>query len=305
MSEHESHHHHHHEAEAAPVPVDAGSRALDEALRSSFVIVKIAMAILVIVFVFSGMKTVGPSERAIILRFGKPVGMGTEHLLGPGLHWAYPYPIDEVVTIPIAEIQKVTSTVGWFATTPEMEQAGTLPPPAYALNPAIDGYLITSDSNIIHARARLDYRITDPVPYSFNFLNASNLIQNALNRALVYAAAHSTVDEAMLDNPAFKERVMARVREQIAALGLGITIEQSSEVKVMAPLYVKPRRSRTAAPWRTRRGARPTRWCAPPRRSPTPWCAPRKPNVYGRCSGCRPMPRILPRCGRSMRRIPN
>jgi membrane protease subunit HflK len=144
------------------------------------------------------------------------------------------------VTIPITEIQKVSSTIGWFATTPEMEQAGALPPASYALNPAIDGYLLTSDSNIIHARATLDYRITDPVAYSFNFLNASNLIQNTLNRALVYAAAHSTVDEAMLDNPVFKERVLARVREQITALGLGITIEQGSEVKVMPPLYVKP-----------------------------------------------------------------
>jgi modulator of FtsH protease HflK len=241
MSEHEHHHHPHPAPETAPVnPVDAGARALEEALRSSFVIVKLAMVGLAAVFLFSGMKTVGPQERAVILRFGKPIGTGAEQLLGPGLHWAFPYPIDEVVTIPITEIQKVTSSIGWYATTPEMEQSGTLPPPAASLNPAYEGYLVTADNNIIHARATLGYRITDPIAYTFNFTQAPGLIQATLNRALVFAAAHSTVDEAMLDNPAFKEKVLARVREQIAALNLGITIEQGSEVKVMPPLYVKP-----------------------------------------------------------------
>ena len=243
MSEHHHHHHghrHDHAPEAPLPPVDAGSRALEDALRSSFVIVKVVMAILLGVFIFSGMKTVAPQERAVILRFGKPLGTGPEQLLGPGLHWAFPFPIDEVVTIPITEIQKVTSTVGWYSVTPAQEAAGNLPPAAPSLNPATEGYLVTADSNIIHARATLGYRITDPLAYSFNFLNASNLVQNALNNALVYAAAHSTVDDAMLNNTVFKEKVLARVREQIAALKLGITIEQGSEVKVVPPLFVKP-----------------------------------------------------------------
>ncbi len=45
-------------------------------------------------------------------------------LLGPGLHWAFPAPIDEVKKIPFTEIQTVKSTVGWYFTTPEMEAAG-------------------------------------------------------------------------------------------------------------------------------------------------------------------------------------
>ena len=55
-------------------PIDAGSQALSEALGSSFVIVKIVMVILVGVFLVSGFFTVGPQERGIILRFGRPVG---------------------------------------------------------------------------------------------------------------------------------------------------------------------------------------------------------------------------------------
>jgi hypothetical protein len=59
-------------------------------------------------------------EKAVILRFGKPVGEGQKALLTAGLHWSLPYPIDEVVRIPISEIQQiVASNNGWYLTTPE------------------------------------------------------------------------------------------------------------------------------------------------------------------------------------------
>ena len=114
MSEHDHHDHLH-----APETQDAGSQALAEALRSSFVIVKFAMVALVFVILGAGFFTVGPQEKAVILRFGKPQGEGQKMLLGAGLHWSLPYPIDEVVRIPITEIQQVRSTVGWYATTPD------------------------------------------------------------------------------------------------------------------------------------------------------------------------------------------
>ena len=77
-----------------------------------------------------------PQEKAVILRFGKPVGHGQEALLGPGLHWSFPYPIDEVVRIPITEIQKVTSTIGWYYLTPEQQASGIMPCPGPSLYPA-------------------------------------------------------------------------------------------------------------------------------------------------------------------------
>src|SRR5262245_28165766 len=62
-----------------PVPdlaEDTATLALAGALRSSFTIVKFIMGGLVLVFLFSGFFTVRPQERAIILRFGVPVGAG-------------------------------------------------------------------------------------------------------------------------------------------------------------------------------------------------------------------------------------
>src|SRR5580698_7892333 len=124
MNGHEHHDHDHDHRHDAPETRDAGSQALAEALKSSFLIVQIVMVGMVIAFFCSGFFQVGSQEKVVILRFGKPVGVGEKMLLGPGLHWSFPYPIDEVVRIPVAQIQTVTSDNGWYFTTPEQELSG-------------------------------------------------------------------------------------------------------------------------------------------------------------------------------------
>jgi membrane protease subunit HflK len=219
--------------------LDAGSQALAEALRSSFTIVKIVMVVLLIIFMGSGIFTVGPQERAIILRLGKPVGEGEKALLGPGFHLSWPYPIDEYVKVSISGIQKVTSTVGWYATTPEMELAGTEPPAGGSLSPAVDGYVLTADGNIAHARATLTYRIHDPIRYVFGFLNASNAIQSAVDNALLYAASRYRVDDLITrDVIGFNETVRRRATELINQQNLGVTVEQCS-VRSIPPRQLK------------------------------------------------------------------
>ena len=122
-------HPHPHDDHEVPEPaLDAGSQALSDALKSSFGIVRVILVIMVIVFLGSGFFTVGTQEKALILRFGKPVGEGEKALLGPGPHWALPAPIDEVVKIPIGQVQVTASTIGWYATTAAKEAAGQFSP---------------------------------------------------------------------------------------------------------------------------------------------------------------------------------
>ena len=236
MSEEHEHHHHEHEA---PEALDAGSQALAEALGSSFAIVKIVMVLMVVLFFCSGFFQVGPSEKAVILRFGKPVGEGKSVLLGPGLHWSFPYPIDEVVKIPITEQQTVQSTTGWYFTTPEQELSGEELPAGASLNPAIDGYVITADRNIVHTQVTLHYHIDDPIPYIFNFASASNSIQNALNNALLFTAAKFNVDDILTrDVAGFQDAVLARVTDLTEQEHLGIVIDNCQVVSI-APRQLK------------------------------------------------------------------
>jgi len=219
-------------------PVDTGSQALAEALHSSFGVVKFVMAALFIVFLFSGFFTVEPQEKAIKLRFGKPVGEGEAALLGSGAHWAWPYPIDEVVKIPITEIQEVRARANWFAQSALQEARGEVPPapPGTPLNPAIDGYALTADGNIVHVRATLRYRIEDPVRCVFEFASGtnqtyslagiSNAVLNVLENALVHTAASFKMDDTLFDKIAFQDAVQRRVVKLVQEQKLGLLVDQ-------------------------------------------------------------------------------
>jgi modulator of FtsH protease HflK len=235
----DEHQHHHDPAHPHDAPVtadDAGSQALAEALGSSFAIVKIVMVLMVVAFFCSGFFTVGPQEKAVILRFGRPVGEGQKALLSSGkLHWSFPFPIDEVVRIPITAIQKVSSNNGWYFTTPEAELSGEEMFAGASLNPAVDGYVITADRNIIHTRATLYYHIDDPIRFVFDFTNAPATIQNALDNALLFTAARFNVDDILTrDVAGFREAVQQRVTELVEQEQVGVSID-SCEVQSIPP----------------------------------------------------------------------
>lgn len=240
------HDHDHDHGKPAPAPAtlegeDAGTQALAGALKSSFAIVRIVMIGLVVLFLFSGFFVVGPQEKAIVLRFGVPAGGGDGKLLGPGPHWAFPPPIDEVVRIPVGQIMSLSSSVGWYATTAAMEAAGNEPPPGESLRPAVDGYLITGDENVVHLRATLRYRIAEPgLRYVLDFANASNVVVSAFDNALLYAAARYKVDDALTrDQAGFREVARNRFEQLVARHNLGITEIQIDNMQVIPPRQLK------------------------------------------------------------------
>jgi membrane protease subunit HflK len=243
--------HDHLDPNLAPETRDAGSQALAEALRGSFAIVKIAMIALVALIFLAGFFTVKPGERAVILRFGKPRGEGQNMLLSPGkFYWSFPYPIDQVVRIPISEIQKVTSTTGWYPMSHAEEMLfdaeGTEPTAGgTSLNPLNESYVLTADRNIIHTRATITYHVDDPMKAIFGFAGStnqqfdlagiSNAVQTAADNALVATAARFNVDDILTLNIAgFQDAVRHRINELVAREQLGVVIE-SCQVKNAAP----------------------------------------------------------------------
>ena len=112
-------HPHSHDEPPAPAlppetPVDAGSQALAEALRSSFAIVKVVMVLLVLLFLASGFFTVGPQERAILLRFGRPVGKAKRRCSCRGCIGRSPIPLTRASRSPSRVCSR--STRRWAGT---------------------------------------------------------------------------------------------------------------------------------------------------------------------------------------------
>ncbi|PAW83389.1 MAG: hypothetical protein B9S33_13915 [Pedosphaera sp. Tous-C6FEB] len=236
-----------HQHAAAPEPQhdapmeDSSTQALSDALKSSFLVVRVVMAGLIVLFFASGIFTVGPQEVAIKLLFGASTGSGEAALLKPGLHWSFPYPINEIVKIPKDQVHTVVSSAGWYPVTSQQELAGQEPPAGATLNPSTDGYTITADGNIMHVKATLRYRISDPEAYVFKFAAVSNLVQNALNNALHHASGQFTVDQATRkDISRFKERLLDRVQHLVTAQKLGIEFDpRGCDVVAIPPRQVK------------------------------------------------------------------
>jgi membrane protease subunit HflK len=226
-----------HDDHGAPIE-DAGSRALSESLKSSFLIIRVIVAILALGFLRTLIFTVPSQETAVVLRFGKPVMHGDSIMLEPGAHFRLPYPIDEIVRIPQQEVQTVHSSVGWYQTHAVLEATNQEPPAMPYLDPANEGYALTSDTNIIHVRATLKYRVDYPEKFQFRFKDAPQMVQHALDNALIHSAARFTVDDALrLDVKGFEEAVFKRVGELVDEQGLGITLEPST-VQSIPPRWV-------------------------------------------------------------------
>lgn len=223
-----------------PQEQDLGSRALNEALKSGFRVIHRIMILVLVSALFSGVVTIQPNEVAVILRFGKAVETRGDGLLQPGLHFAFPYPIDEIVRIPVGLSQTVQSSIGWYATTPELEARNQEPPARESLMPGSDGYLITADGNILHGRATLKYRIADPVRYAFRFREVVPSLQNALNNALLHGASEFTADAALYRRKIeFKEAVIEHLSERVRSQELGVALDPV-DIQVAAPLNVRP-----------------------------------------------------------------
>ncbi|MEM1108994.1 MAG: SPFH domain-containing protein [Planctomycetota bacterium] len=225
---------------------DPAQQSLSDALRVSFLILRVLMIALVIVYVFfSGNYQVGEQEEAVVTRFGKIItdadGVQTKER---GFHFGLPYPIDNVIKVPTNERTIDVPNAFYY----EGEAVAGVRP----LNPEKDGSLITGDANIVHARFAAGYVISDPVAFLANFGDpkavtrerfslesggeeisfdadltglqiADALVTNMVEQGVVHQVGNSTTDDIIAGSfPEGRARQVAQAR--LDELDVGITI---------------------------------------------------------------------------------
>jgi len=247
---------------------DAADASLYEALRISFVILKVIMVLLGVVFLASGFRTVEPDERAIVLRFGKILGVGEDRLLGPGLHWVFPYPIDEFIKIPVAKKSDVITDSFWYYQTEEEKLQPGPRKMSYvsaALDPLKDGYCITrsegssdsadSDYNIVHSKWKLIYQIDNPEHFFRNIYvdnirpgenyfdiitkSIKPLLNNAIESAVVSTMVNYTIDEAIVSQDRIPANVRKLLQENLNQMESGITVVSVQLTDIIWPRQVE------------------------------------------------------------------
>jgi membrane protease subunit HflK len=244
--DHDQPHLHHHDNGGGGLheDLDPAQRSLAEALRKSFGILKLLMLVMIVAYVLSGWFRVQPGEVGFVVRTGRVAGDRATRVLRPGWHWAFPYPIDEVVTV-ATQMERVLPVSFMFHVTEEERMRGMRRTAANPLNPRRDDYLITGDTNILHARMVARYRISDPVSYIANLHDSTpgdtnppefETLGNLVRRAAIRVAAARGVRQIYGEEQSeFLNLVTEASRSALRALetsgaGLGIEI-----VAVIAP----------------------------------------------------------------------
>ncbi len=238
-----------------------GIESLNEALKVFFFVLKWVMVIAVIFFLFSGVTVIKQHQVGLILRFGKITGSVGKQVLKPGLHWALPYPIHEVIKIDAARIRSLRVENFWSKESVtdilNQERGGQQRSGKTILNPGVDGYALTGDINILHFMWEARYKLKDPLNYFLNLAqpleinnndkqdtrtidpiesSASSFIKTALTNAVLRQAGQMNIDNILKqEQEEFKIRVEKTAQQTLDKMQTGIALERLDLVRISVP----------------------------------------------------------------------
>jgi len=248
-------------------PMDSRNSGMDSLMRMLGILFKCLRVLIVLIFAYllvSGIFRVDEQNEAMLFHFGKlqykDLGTGgpTAVLTSGRWYWAWPFPIDWVKIIPAQKSVTVsTETVFQPWVNPNMQ--GQMPVNDF-LRPGVDGYMLTGDTNILHARWDVNYRVVNSAKYYLDFYDDTDsgdkeaagrgttaIIRNLLaNAALMEAGSWNvedllrttrTLEDGTVEN--IKDKVQARLSEMLEEVGLGVEVQSVNLVDIQPPAAVQ------------------------------------------------------------------
>ena len=135
--------------------------------------------IALILWLITGVYTVGPDEVGVVQRFGK-----YNRTVQSGLNYHMPFPIETVKTPKVTEVKRIEvgfRTVG-------KNQYRTV---------ERESLMLTGDENIVDAELIVQYKIKEPINYLFNFIGPELTLREASEASLRTVIGRHNIDEAL------------------------------------------------------------------------------------------------------------
>jgi Cu+-exporting ATPase len=182
-----------------------------------------AAVLLLAVYGLSGFTKIGPDEVAVLRRFGRPVAD-----LDPGLHWCWPWPVEDVVRVKPARIYTVE--VGFRSVPGKDAIPGALGwSTAHADNIRAvpeEAVMITGNGDMVEIQATVRYTIQNPRVYLFEVGDPDEVVRAAAESALREAVAgRAFLDLLTTDRVRFQNEVLHDLRERCSGYGSGLGID--------------------------------------------------------------------------------
>ena len=165
---------------------------------------------------------VNPDEVGIVMRFGKFTDQ-----YGPGLHFRWPYPIDEV-RLPKVTRQNIIE-VGRIAGARTSGVRDTRD----------ESLMLTGDENIVDINFVVYWRIKDAEKYLFNIQNPDTTVKEVAESAMREVVGQSNIQPILTqDRQKTEEAVLSLMQKTLDSYGAGIQIAQVQMQKVDPPAQV-------------------------------------------------------------------
>ena len=179
-------------------------------LLSSGTITLVIVIIGILVFLGTSFYIVDQAEEAVLTRFGKYLTT-----TGPGLHFKLPFGIDKMYLVKVKEVQ--TEQFGFRTVSPGFS-------PRYSGDTNMSS-MLTGDLNMVDVEWIIQYRITDPVAWTFNVMEKTATIRDVSQSAINMLVG----DRAIMDIMGFERNAIQSagadyMNEVFKNFGLGINV---------------------------------------------------------------------------------
>ena len=236
------------------MPHKKPGKVLFKAVESAMWLFRVLALILVVGFLFSDIRTIETTNVGIRTHFGKIIPDGNnKNVRDPGIVLLLPYPVDELIQVPKAQTMQVEITDVWHSLT----DTATM---TKKINPLLEGYCITGDTNVVQTKIVAKYKIADAQAYQFGLANPQELIHDLVLASLTQTISGWNVDEVLkmqrsyaLESPAsgavtdaetvmvvekLAELVARRAQQRLDALDSGIRLTDVEIVQMHYPRHV-------------------------------------------------------------------
>lgn len=180
---------------------------------------------LIAIYLCTGFYSVEQNKIGVLQRFGKVI----DDEVKPGMHYAFPWPIDRVEKVAVKEMKILA--IDDFAKT----FADTSPAAVFKNLTGLTPYCITGDNNIVNISLTIKYNITDPVAYLFNVRHSEALLRDVAATAILHGLTTLSVDEILTYG---KERIASEIKlklgEKLDAIAAGLSVS-FIELKDVSP----------------------------------------------------------------------
>lgn len=178
-------------------------------------------AVLLLIWLGSGIFIVNPGEIAVITRFGKYTGQ-----VADGPHYHLPYPIEKAEIV-VAEPLR-TVVIGQSFSGKGQK------------NSADEASMFTGDENIVHMRFNVQYNISDPQAFLFHVRDPETTIKIAAEAAMREVVGRSNIDSILTTGRTEVQVEALAVLENILdSYGMGVRIHTVQLLDVQPPPEVE------------------------------------------------------------------